>query len=58
MPAVKVTKAEITRAIKAWVSCGFEAGGVEIAPDGTIRVLAKTAEPAQSSNIDDWFSKK
>lgn len=56
MTAVRATQAEITRVIKAWTGCGFELGAVEVGPDGTIRVLAKSEKPTQSSKINDWFN--
>lgn len=39
MAATRFTKAEITRAVQAAKACDLAVSGVEIGPDGTIRVL-------------------
>jgi len=57
MPRARVTKAEISRAIEAVQACGLPVGGVEIAPDGTIRVIGsvdKTPEPVQRDQPKGW----
>ena len=38
MPAARFTKAEITRAVEAAKACDLTVSGVEIAPDGTIKI--------------------
>lgn len=42
------TKAAIKRATEAARACGIIPGGVELAPDGTIRIIPATARPADS----------
>jgi len=57
MPKARVTKAEISRTIEAVKSCGLPVGGVEVAPDGTIRVMGlmdKTPEPVQPDQPKEW----
>ena len=57
MPRAKVTKAEISRAVEAVKACGLSVESVEIAPDGTIRVLGpmdKAPEPVQSDQPREW----
>lgn len=39
MPRVAATQAAITRAVKAVEAAGIEVGVVEVAKDGTIRIL-------------------
>lgn len=40
----RLTKAKIERVLQAWVSLGLAVGGVEVSPDGTVRVLPPLAE--------------
>ncbi len=44
MPAVRFTKADITRAVNAARTAGLSIDGIEIHPDGTIRILCPTIE--------------
>jgi len=37
---------------------GLEIGGVEVTPDGTIRVLAKNAVEHGGNDFDDWKAKR
>lgn len=39
MPAARATKAEMSRAIDVFEAHGFVVGGMEITPDGTIRII-------------------
>ena len=49
--AAAVTQAKIRRGLKALREAGFEHGTVEIAPDGTVRVIVgKGAESEQSDD--------
>lgn len=49
------TKAAIKRATEAAKACGIEPGGVELAPDGTIRILSAQAAPRDA--WDEWDAK-
>lgn len=42
------TKAAIARAVAAARACGIMPAGVELGPDGTIRILPPTAKPADA----------
>jgi hypothetical protein len=44
-----VTQAAYERALRAWVRAGSPGRGVEIAPDGTVRVLAGLPDEAVAS---------
>jgi hypothetical protein len=49
----------LVKAMKSAQKGGLEIGGVEITPDGTIRVLAKDAAGHVSgSDYDDWVAKR
>lgn len=50
-------RAQIERAIAAAKAGGMKVGGVEIDPDGTIRVLGERAGAAESA-YDRWKSKR
>jgi len=57
MPIARFTKAEITRAVEATKACGLVVTGVEIAPDGTIRIncpVEKLKESEQSRGPKQW----
>ena len=46
-----ITQAKIRRGLKAMREAGFEDGTVEIAPDGTVRVIVgKGAETVQTDD--------
>ncbi|CUH68643.1 hypothetical protein TG4357_03714 [Thalassovita gelatinovora] len=47
MPKCRASKAEITRAVEATQKCGLSVSGVEIEPDGTIRVLTIIVDKPQ-----------
>lgn len=51
-------QADVVRAVKAVRAAQIAVSGVEIAPDGTIRVLTSTAPEAPSSPFDDWKQKR
>jgi len=55
-----VRQADVTRAVKGALAAGLSVGGVEVAPDGTIRVLSggETTEPANLSPFDEWKAKR
>lgn len=40
MPAAKPTQSLIKRALEAWLECGLPVGGVHVAPDGSVKILA------------------
>lgn len=44
MPAPRATQAVIRNAIKAVQECGLPVGTVEVAKDGTVRILAQSKE--------------
>lgn len=51
MPAAP-TEAQVRRAVKGALSAGFAVGAVEIAPDGTIRILPDSKKRAQHDAIN------
>jgi hypothetical protein len=61
MPAAKPTQGLIKRALEAWLECGLPVGGVHVAPDGSVKVLAPSecegvASRAEGGNTcDDIF---
>ena len=40
MPAARPTEAQIARAIRAAQKCGVVVHGIEVAPGGTVRIIA------------------
>jgi acylphosphatase len=51
-------QADISRAVKAAQTAGLAIGKVEVAPDGTIRVIvASTPELSPANSFDQWKSK-
>ena len=48
MGAVRATKAEMQRALEAWIAKGLPVGGMEVLPDGTIRVTAPVDREGES----------
>lgn len=61
MPAVpapkpRQTEARIKRTIRAALDAGLAIGAVEVAPDGTIRLLRATGDVAQSEQRtpEEW----
>lgn len=60
MPAARPTERLISRALAAWTNAGLAVGGIEVRPDGSIRILAPgEAKPVPSSaegqSCDDIF---
>lgn len=56
MPAARPTEALIARALRAWRAAGLEVGAIEVAPDGTVRILASppaSAQPPAGGNSCD-----
>lgn len=47
------TKAQIARAVEAWRALGKEPAGIELAPDGTIR-LTPLPQASEGSAYDRW----
>lgn len=47
--ATYATKAAIARAVAAWRALGREPDAIELAPDGTIRLIARRPEEG-----DEW----
>lgn len=43
------SEALIRRALAAWTDAGLPVGGVEVAPDGTVRILAPSEVAALAS---------
>lgn len=57
MPAARPSKAAIKRAIDAWRDAGLEVGGMEITPDGMIRLMRpvdRQDETPQASGPKKW----
>jgi hypothetical protein len=49
----------MVKALRSAKAGGLEVGGVEVTPDGTIRILAKDAVGHGSGNdFDDWIAKR
>ena len=53
LPRAYPRKAEITRAVDAARTAGIAIGGVEVSPDGTIRILPASSTPVDSA-YDRW----
>jgi len=50
-------QANLVKAMKSAKEGGLEIGGVEVTPDGTIRVLAKdVARCGGGTELDDWMA--
>lgn len=47
-------KAEIARAMEAAKACGLDVAGVEISPEGHIRLLEARAIPQPQNDFDRW----
>lgn len=58
MGAVRATKAEMARALEAWKGQGLPIGGMEILPDGTIRIIApmdaRKESPHDEGKPEPW----
>lgn len=56
MTAAAPTEAQVRRAVKGALSAGFAVGAVEIAPDGTIRILPDARPPAtkDARKPEEW----
>lgn len=52
MRAATPTEAQVRRAVKGALSAGFAVGAVEIAPDGTIRILPDAKRSGQDSAMN------
>lgn len=51
-------QADVARAVKAAQAAGLAIGKVEVAPDGTIRVIiADGTESAPATPFDEWKAK-
>lgn len=50
------TQTAITRAIKAATKAGLDVSRVDVAPDGTVRVLTGATEP--TTDFDQWKAKR
>ncbi len=51
-------QADVVRAVKAVRAAAVPVSGVEIAPDGTIRILTAALPEAPSSPFDSWKQKR
>ena len=47
-------KVEITRAVEAAKACGLDVAGIEISPNGSIRLLEERAIPKPENDFDRW----
>lgn len=55
----KFTQADISRALKAVQSVGFEVGAIEIRPDGALQISrAPPAAAPSTSSFEAWRSKR
>lgn len=50
-------KVEIVRAIGAAKACGLDVAGVEVSPDGTIRIVEARAIPQPKDVFSEWEDK-
>lgn len=50
-------KVAIRHAVEAARACGIDVGGVEVAPDGTIRVLRADAMPTKEQSLFDQLDR-
>lgn len=52
-------QSDVERAVKAARAAGLDVGGVEVAPDGTIRVTTVTPVPSETGDpFDKWKARK
>lgn len=56
----RTVEARLKRLLSTWTEAGQDVGAVEVAPDGTIRILAPHAVPAlpsraEANSCDDIF---
>jgi len=52
-------KYNMAKAIRTARDEGLEIGGIEVAPNGTIRVLTKaTTEQASGNELESWMAKR
>jgi hypothetical protein len=56
MTTRRLTKAVIARALEALVEAGLPVGAVEIAPDGTLRILASPPAPDKADPLESWLA--
>jgi len=47
-------KVAIRHAIEAARACGLDPAGVEVCPDGTIRIVEARALPQKADLFDEW----
>ena len=52
------TQAKIERAIKAARKCGLDVAGIEVSPDGVIKVVEARAAPATPENDFDRMERE
>ena len=52
-------KYNYVKAVRSHQAAGLEVGGVEITPDGTIRVLSKdAARHDNGTDLENWMAKR
>lgn len=51
-------KVEIDRAIRAAQACGLDIRGVELSPDGHIRLIDREAIPQPQNDFDRYMARK
>lgn len=51
-------QSDVARAVKAAQAAGLTVGKVEVAPDGTIRVLMAAAQAVAETPYDQWRAKR
>ena len=47
-------RAEITRAVEAAKACGIEVNGIEVSPDGSIKIISGAGGTPSESEFDTW----
>jgi hypothetical protein len=47
-------KAEIVRAVEAAKACGLDVAGVEVSPNGTIKIIEARALPQPQDEFERW----
>ena len=61
MPPPRATESAMRRALSVWMDKGLPVAGMEVMPDGTIRILASSPEPRHPApqtgrnSCDDLF---
>ena len=57
-PSAYPGKVAIRHAVEAARACDIDVAGVEISPDGTIRIVSARAEPQQDESLYDKLKRE